>query len=121
MGMPSAEYWDGDGWLVKAYRKANKLKQEMANEGAWLQGAYFYEALSRISPILHAFAAKGVKPHPYMEKPYDFGQQNQKTDDERLEDGKNWMMAFAESFNQSFKKKRGEMNGDGCTGAENSG
>ena len=50
--------------LVKYYRKAAKIKQDLDNQNAWLQGAYFYEALADVSPILHAFAKKGTKPIP---------------------------------------------------------
>ena len=33
----------------------------------WLQGMYIYDAISRLSPILRAFAKKGPKAQPYVE------------------------------------------------------
>lgn len=63
-------YWDGPADLVKDFRKAHELKNEAKNQELWLQGMYFYEALARISPLLHAFAKQGTKAEPYLDKPY---------------------------------------------------
>lgn len=70
IGMTWEQYWYGDPWMARDYRKAEELRQQRANTDAWLQGAYVYDALARISPILHPFAKKGVKPLPYLDKPY---------------------------------------------------
>lgn len=35
-----------------------------------MQGVYIYDALCRVSPILHAFSKSGTKPLPYPDKPY---------------------------------------------------
>ena len=42
-------------------------KEVRRNYAAWLQGAYIYDALCAVSPILHAFAKGGTKPIPYLE------------------------------------------------------
>lgn len=34
----------------------------------WLQGMYIYDAISRLSPILRAFAKKGTKAQPYADE-----------------------------------------------------
>jgi len=68
--MTEEQYWDRDCLLVKFYREAEELRKERMNQQAWLQGAYFYDALSRISPVLHAFAKKGTKAKPYVEEAY---------------------------------------------------
>ena len=39
----------------------------------WLQGAYIYQAVLCASPLLHAFAKKGVKPIPYPKEPMPLG------------------------------------------------
>lgn len=70
MGMTYELYWKSDPQLVKAYRKAYKLKQERKEYELWKQGMYYYEALIDVSPILHAFAKNGTKPRPYSSKPY---------------------------------------------------
>ena len=64
------EYWNGDVWAVVAYNKAEKRRKERKNQELHLQGMYFYEALCDASPILHAFAKKGTKAHPYRTEPY---------------------------------------------------
>jgi len=46
------------------------LKNEQKNQELWLQGAYIYEALCDVAPVIHAFAKKGTKPLPYSDKPY---------------------------------------------------
>ena len=71
--MTYEQFWEMDCELVKYYRKAAKIKQALDNQQAWLQGAYFYEALADVSPILHAFAKKGAKPIPYRDSPYPVG------------------------------------------------
>ena len=46
IGMSYAEYWNGDCSLARYYRKAYQIKQEEANNNAWLQGMYVYDAVS---------------------------------------------------------------------------
>lgn len=70
IGMTYDEFWNQDVLLVKYYKEAFVLKQQRMDESAWLQGVYVYEALIKVSPILHAFAKAGTKPQPYSEKPY---------------------------------------------------
>lgn len=67
------QYWYGDVWMVRAFREAEKLRQQRANTAAWLQGAYVYDAIGRIAPALHPFPKKGTKPLPYLDKPYSMG------------------------------------------------
>ncbi len=70
IGMSSAEYWDGDPSLPRYYRKAYLLKQEQANQQAWIQGLYFYNAFGAI--MSQMFPDKGNKSKTYIEKPIDF-------------------------------------------------
>lgn len=46
------------------------MKQQRRNQELWLQGAYFYEALTDVAPVLHAFAKKGTKATPYVSEPF---------------------------------------------------
>nr|DAE93144.1 MAG TPA: hypothetical protein [Caudoviricetes sp.] len=68
--MSSEEYWNGESSLVIPYRKAHQLKQKQQNYNAWLQGMYFYDALTRVAPIFNAFAKEGSRTEPYLEEPY---------------------------------------------------
>ena len=79
IGMTYEQYWDGDSWLVKDYRKAFELRREEANWRAWLQGMYIYEAIADIAPILHPFAKKGTRARKYADKPYEFKKPEKKS------------------------------------------
>lgn len=70
IGMTYDQYWNDDCLLVKYYRKADEIRNKQKNSELWLQGLYIYDALCKVSPILHAFAKSGTKPIPYPDKPY---------------------------------------------------
>ena len=70
IGMTYDEFWNQDVALVRAFRKAQELRDRRKNQELWLQGMYIYEALCDVAPILHAFAKKGTKPMPYSKEPY---------------------------------------------------
>lgn len=118
--MTYEQFWDDDVDLVKYYRKSWKLKQQIKNQDYWLQGAYVYDAMLRVSPILNPFAKKGTKPVPYLEQPYDlFGkgkspeETQKKAAAEKKSDNKAkaimemWML----SVNKKFEEKGGGKNG----------
>ena len=107
IGMTPEQYWDGDCALVKYYRKADELRTEKRNQEMWLQGMYIYEAICDVSPILHAFAKKGAKPHPYPSKPYAINEKQIKKEREEkerkiAEKGKRFMAALMQSNNKRF-------------------
>ena len=110
IGMTPEQYWDGDSTLLKYYRKAEELRNEKRNQELWLQGMYIYEAICDVSPILHAFAKKGVKPHPYSPKPYAISEKQIKQEREEkerkiAEKGKRFMEALMQSNNKRFEEK----------------
>lgn len=69
--MSVKEFWEDDPDLFWAYRFSyvNKKKQEQEeiNINCWLQGAYFYEAIS--VALSNAFNKKKIE---YRNQPYDF-------------------------------------------------
>lgn len=76
----------------------------------WLQGAYFYEALSRVSPLLHAFAKKGTKPAPYLAEPFAITEKQaeyrQEEKDRKIYDkGKALIEGFMAKHNKKFEGK----------------
>ena len=108
IGMTYDQYWNDDSTLVKYYRKADEIRKERRNEELWLQGMYIYEALCDVSPVLHAFAKKGVKPVPYSAKPYAITEQQHRRDEEEKErkiadKGKKFMESIMASNNKRFK------------------
>ena len=110
IGMTPEQYWDGDSTLVKYYRQAEEMRTERRNQEMWLQGMYIYEAICDVSPILHAFAKKGAKPHPYPSKPYPISEKQIRKDREEkeralAEKGKKFMEAMMHSTNKRFKEQ----------------
>lgn len=71
IGMTYEQFWEMDCDLVKYYRKAARIRQDLKNQDAWLQGMYVYQAVGNLAPILRAFAKKGAKPQPYPEQPFE--------------------------------------------------
>lgn len=73
MGVDYILFWRLNPIKLKPFLQAEKLRQEQRNRELWLQGAYVYEAVCRVSPVLNAFAKAGTEPIPYLEKPYGIG------------------------------------------------
>ena len=67
MGMSYEQYWEGHPLLTVAYRKAYRLKRELENEQAWLQGLYVYDAFAVC--LSNLFRKSGSKKQNYFEKP----------------------------------------------------
>jgi len=83
IGMTYDEFWHGDVSMVRAYRKAQELRDKRKNQELWLQGMYVYEAICDVAPILHAFAKKGTKPEPYAKEPYPITEADVREREER--------------------------------------
>ena len=110
IGMTAEQYWEGDCTLVKYYRQAEEIRNDRRNQELWLQGMYIYEAICDASPILHAFAKKGAKPHPYSSKPYAISakqikQEREEKERKLVEKGKKFMEALMHSTNKRFEEK----------------
>ena len=116
IGMSYEQFWEQDCDLVKYYRKAAQIRQDLKNQEAWLQGAYIYEALIDASPVLRSFVKKGTKPIPYRDSPYElFGQKNtakrKEVQEKHDEKAKAFMEAFMISVNKKFREKGGGVSG----------
>lgn len=110
LGMTEEQYWDRDSTLVVAYRKAEELKTNRKNQEMWLQGAYIYEALCRVSPLLHAFAKKGTKPVPYIAEPFAISEKQaeyrqEEKEKKTFDKGKTMMEGFMIRHNKKFEGK----------------
>ena len=70
IGMTYDQYWRDDVTMPIMFRKAYKIKQEEIKWQIWEEGVYTYEALCKVSPVLHAFAKNGTKPLPFSSEPY---------------------------------------------------
>ena len=113
IGMTEEQYWDRDCCLAKYYREAEELRKERVNQEAWLQGMYVYDAISRISPILRAFAKKGTKAQPYVDEPYPINKKTIDTAKLKKEKAKSakglqYMQAYMAQNNKRFEQKGSE-------------
>ena len=108
MGMSYTEFWDEPPFLAVAYRKAYRLKREIENEQAWLQGLYVYDAFAVC--MANAFSKRGSKSQNYFERPIDIFPltEREKKERENAEFAK--MQAAMESMiqEQRRKKKQGD-------------
>lgn len=110
LGMSEEQYWDRDCQLVVSFRKAEEIRTNRRNQEMWLQGAYFYDALCRVSPILHAFAKKGTKPVPYVGEAYALTEKQVEFKEEekakKIHDkGKSLLEGFMLRHNKKFEGK----------------
>ena len=69
MGMSYEQYWDGPCHLAAVYREAFRLRRQIDNEQAWLQGLYIYDAIAIC--VSNAMGKKGSKKQNYLERPID--------------------------------------------------
>ena len=88
-GMTYDEYWYGSPYRAKFYREAYEIQIKRKDEEFWMQGMYIYDALCRVSPILHAFSKSGTKPLPYPEKPYTSTIESNMSEEDREQKIKN--------------------------------
>lgn len=111
IGMTEEQYWDRDCCLVKFYREAEEIRRERVNQEMWLQGMYFYDALARVSPILHAFAKKGTKAKPYVEEAYPINKKKMedaqlKKEKAKSQKGVRYMQAYMVANNKRFEERK---------------
>lgn len=88
MGMTYDEFWHGEAWLVSAYRKAHKERMRVAEWERWRQGAYIYDALLRVAPIMRAFGKGKVEPGEYPDEPYPLSAKEARERQERQDQDK---------------------------------
>lgn len=116
IGMTFEQYWEGDCLLAKYYRKAHEMKQQRRNQELWLQGAYIYEALTDVAPVLHAFAKKGTKATPYVSEPFPLSnkeviERRRHEEKAKYDKQKAKLAAWAAKTNKQIAEKEVEQNG----------
>lgn len=71
MGMTYKEFWRMSPSLVRDYREAYDIRFHAEEWARWRQGAYIYEALLKVAPVMRAALGKGtVTPGEYVTEPW---------------------------------------------------
>lgn len=107
IGMDYDGFYRKDHTLAISYRRAYEIRRKQDNEDKWLQGAYVYEAISRVAPLLIPFN-EHPKPLPYLDKPYPLFADNRDENAESkavADKGLAYMQAQMIKFNQKFGKE----------------
>lgn len=68
LGMTFDQYWYEDPYLINAYVKAESIRQKKKNTELWLNGAYIYQAIGCLVPVLNPFS-KEHRAKPYLKRP----------------------------------------------------
>lgn len=116
MGMSPEEFWDGEPWLTKAYRKAYRIRidneERVADRNAWRMGEYIRRALGSVPITVNGFAPKGHHMQSYPEKPMMMIAEEQKREANRKkqEENKQEMAqalfhVFTERMNKNIRKR----------------
>lgn len=107
IGMTYDEFWNQDVSMVKAYRKANELRDKRRNQEFWMQGMYFYEALCDASPLFRFTMKKGIiRPEPYLKEPYPITASEVREREERAaRERENRIKAGFAMFAERMRKK----------------
>ena len=109
IGVPYDEFWNGDYTHLKYYVEKHKLDIERRNQELWLQGMYFYDALSTVISNAMAKSRSGHKNYP--DKPYRITEQSEeekKAEKEKMVDNfRSQLMALDRRFTQKHSKEQG--------------
>lgn len=104
--MTAQDYWYGDSWLAKGYRKAYELKRVQRNQEMWLEGVYFMHAIE--ATVGNMLAGKKHTKIKYPDEPLPITQMEAEEREERkarekMERMKARMFERAMAINKSQK------------------
>ena len=105
MGMTVDEFWYEPPRLAKSFREAMKIKFELMNQEAWLNGLYVHDAIS--VAINNAFGGKGAKKEKYLEKPIEMNPKKQAP-----EEAKQKVIDQLNSWKQAWDATHSNTHGD---------
>lgn len=111
IGMTEEQYWNGDPYLVRAFKKAHEYKIEMRNQELWLQGLYIHNAFG---VVLHnAFRGRGSKAEKYLEKPLDIMNRSAEKNEKKVAEEREKLIMALSAWKKDFDKAKGGKNGTG--------
>ncbi len=74
--MTYEQYWYDDPLMVRAFYKADKLRQSKTDYQAWLTGVYIKTAIE--ATVGNVVREKGTQPISYPDKPYSFKEEEKR-------------------------------------------
>ena len=113
MGMTPEQYWDGEGMLKKAYRKAYQMRieneQRIADRNNWYMGQYLISVLQAVPLLVAGLNVKSTTRLPeYPDKPFFEkieAQKNEEVRKKQEEDQTKLMMAMFQAGVARFNKR----------------
>lgn len=108
MGMTYDEFWYGNPSLVCDYRKAWEIKKQNEEWARWRQGAYIYDALLKVAPVLRPFTKGKVEAGKYPEEPWPMTEKEARDREEqrRQENFRRFRKMLEKESKQTTKKKQ---------------
>lgn len=104
IGIHEEGFWNMNPSRMKPYIEADKLRLESKNYELWLQGVYFYDALS--IALSNAFAGKGKKPMEYPSKPRKITRETPEEKEERAKMEREKAVMFFKAMERRYKDKQ---------------
>lgn len=114
MGMTWEEYWNQNTKVHKAVREAWEQQKQYDNWKMWMQGAYIYEALLKVSPVMRASFGKGkVEAGKYSTEPYPLTEKEAKEREEARRESriKRLFELLSAESSETLKQKEASENG----------
>lgn len=102
-GMTYEQFWYGDPCLVIPFRKVHELQVEQRNQELWLQGLYFYNAVS--VAINNAFSKQKQK---YINKPLQLFPLSEDERKAQIAENNRKLVARLNAFKDEFEKRQRE-------------
>lgn len=81
--MTYEQYWCGDPLMVRAFYKAEKIRQMQMDNQAWLTGLYVKNALE--STVCNMLSGKTAEKAKYPSQPFMYEQKEKEHDDAERE------------------------------------
>lgn len=104
--MSYAEYWEGEPLLARAYHKAETLRTQQRSDSMWLQGQYFYEAMSTALSNFSAGLAGKHKHNDYRKSPYRVIPKTEKEIEAEKKAEVNARIEQLKAFQKAFEAKK---------------
>lgn len=107
LGMSYDDYWHKPTYVHKAYRKAHEIRMRNEEWARWRQGAYIYDALLRVAPVLRAFGKGNVEPGKYPDEPWPLTEEEAKEQEQRRDfENTKRFIAQLEAESEAAKRKQ---------------